>query len=230
MNFLRKLIFLATLIAPLSTNTVFGQTTAVKVDANDAASKAILDKVKKQYEGYTSFESSLKVESKNAEDPKPEVLSGKIYQQGDNFRAEMGKNFMMGNGKIIWIKAENNVQIKSATSKDADELMTPKTLIRMYEKKEFTFSVTGEGAEGWSKKATIITGKPNKRNGTYTKIVIVIDQKTNHIVSVTAFDSHQTRTKVTLDPPVLNQKYNASMFTFDKTKYPNVKVVDLRTD
>ena len=230
MSFLRKLLVMAIFIAPLSINTVFGQPTAAKSDATDAASKAILDKVKKQYDGYGSLESSFKVEYKTAEKTKPVTVSGKIFQQGDSFRAETGKDFTMGNGKIVWQKVENTVQINNANSKDAEGLMTPKTLIRMYEKKEFTFGVTGESAEGWSKKASIITGKPNKRNSDFTKIVIAIDQKTNHIVSVTAFDKFQSRTKVNLEQPVLNQKYNASMFVFDKTKYPSVKVVDLRTD
>ena len=107
MNFLRKLILLAILFAPLSTSTVFGQPTSTKTDATDPAAKALLDKVKKQYDGYMSLESSFKVEYKLAEQPKPEIMSGKIYQQGDSFKAEMGKDFVIGNGKIIWQKVEN---------------------------------------------------------------------------------------------------------------------------
>ena len=218
------------LFAPLSITTIKAQPTAVKTDVTDAKAKLLLDKVKKQYDGYRSFESTFKVEYKFAEQPKAEVTTGKIYQQGENFRAEMGKDFVMSNGKIIWQKSGNAVQIKSASSKDADDLMTPKTLIRMYEKKEFTFAVTGETSEGWSKKATVLTGKPTKRSGEFTKIIIVIDQKTNHIVSVTAFGRDQTRSKISLDSPVLNQKYNESIFNFDKSKYPGVKVQDLRVD
>lgn len=230
MEFLRKLLILSLLLAPLSMGTILAQPTAVKTDVTDAKAKALLDKVKKQYDGYSALESNFKVEYKLAEQPKSETMSGKIYQQGDNFRAEMGKDFVIGNGKIIWQKAENVVQIKSASSKDADDLMTPKSLMRMYEKKEFSFGVTGEAAEGWSKKATILTGKPNNRRSEFTKITIAIDQKTNHIVSVTAFGRDQSRSKVTLEPPVLNQNYNASMFTFDKSKYPGVKIQDLRVD
>jgi outer membrane lipoprotein-sorting protein len=230
MEFLRKLLILTIFLAPLSRTTISAQPSAVKTDVTDAKSKALLDKVKKQYDAYSAMESVFKVEFKAAENPKPEIMSGKLYQQGENFRAEMGKDFVMSNGKIIWQKAENIVQIKSASSKDADDLMTPKTLIRMYEKKEFSFGVTGEAAEGWSKKATILTGKPNKRTSDFTKIVIAIDQKTNHIVSVTAFDRSQSRSKVTIEQPVVNKKYDASLFNFDKSKYPGVKVQDLRTD
>lgn len=231
MKFLRKLSIFILLFAPLSMTIVRAQPTAVKADLTDAKAKSLLDKVKKQYDGYASLESNFKIEYKLAEQPKPEIMSGKIYQKGSSFRAEMGKDFVIGNGQIIWQKAGNAVQIKNASSKDADDIMTPKTLIRMYEKKEFTFGVTGESAEGWSKKATILTGKPtNRRIGEFTKIVLAIDQKTNHIVSVTAFGKDQSRSKVSLEPPVLNQQYNDSMFNFDKSKYPGVKVQDLRVD
>ena len=230
MKFLRKLSIFILLFAPLSMTIIRAQPTAVKADLTDAKAKSLLDKVKKQYDGYASLESNFKIEYKLAEQPKPEIMSGKIYQKGSSFRAEMGKDFVIGNGQIIWQKAGNAVQIKSASSKDADDLMTPKTLIRMYEKKEFTFGVTGESAEGWSKKATILTGKPTNRRSEFTKIVLAIDQKTNHIVSVTAFGKDQSRSKVSLEPPVLNQKYNDSMFNFDKSKYPGVKVQDLRVD
>jgi outer membrane lipoprotein carrier protein len=230
MKFLRKLSILTLLLAPLSITTTWAQPNAVKADPTDAKSKVLLDKVKKQYNGYGSLESIFKVEVKLAEQSKSEVVKGKVYQKGDNFRAEMGSDFVIGNGKVIWQKSGNAVQIKSASGKDADDLITPNTLIRMYEKKEFTFGITGEGAEGWSKKATILTGKPSKRSSEFTKITLVIDQSTSHIVSVTAFGRDQSRSKVTLEPPVLNQKYSDALFTFDKSKYPGIKVQDLRVD
>ena len=230
MKFLRNLLALTFFFAPLSITTIVAQPTSVKAEPTDVKAKALLDKVKKQYDGYGSLESNFKIEYKLAEQPKPEIMSGKVYQQGDNFRAEMGKDFVMGNGQMIWQKTGNTVQIKSASGKDADDLMTPKTLLRMYEKKEFIFGITGESAEGWSKKATILTGKPTNRRGEFTKIVLAIDQKTNNIVSVTAFGRDQSRSKVSLESPSINQKYSASMFNFDKSKYPGVKVEDLRID
>ncbi|MBL7815309.1 MAG: outer membrane lipoprotein carrier protein LolA [Saprospiraceae bacterium] len=229
MKFLRKLLIPLFILAPLSISTLIAQPMAVKTDMTDAKAKSILDKVKKQYDGYSSLESNFKVEYKLAEQPKPNVMTGKVYQQGESFRAEMGKDFAMSNGRILWQKSGNAVQIKNANSKDANDLMTPKTLMRMYEKNEFSFGITGESAEGWSKKAIILTGKPNKRSE-FTKIVIAIDQKTNHIVSVTAFERDQSRSKVILEPPVLNQKYADTMFNFDKSKYPGVKIQDLRVD
>ncbi len=229
MKFLRNILVLTLFFTPLSITMIEAQPTSVNSET-DPKAKILLDKVKKQYDGYGSLESNFKLEYKLAEQPKPETMSGKVYQQGDNFRAEMGKDFVIGNGDMIWQKSGNTVQIKSANSKDVDDLMTPKTLLRMYEKKAFIFGITGESAEGWSKKATILTGKPTNRRSEFTKIVLAIDQKTNNIVSVTAFGRDQSRSKVTLEPPVVNHNYNVSMFNFDKSKYPGVKVEDLRID
>jgi outer membrane lipoprotein carrier protein len=70
----------------------------------------------------------------------------------------------------------------------------------------------------------------NNRRSDYTKIEIAIDQKTNYIVSVTAFGRDQSRFKLTMDPPATNQKQDTTKFVFDKSKYPAVKVEDLRVD
>ncbi len=230
MKFLSKLLIFTLFFAPLSTATILAQPSSVNASATDSKANTLLDKVKKQYDSYTSLESKFKLEFKLAEQPKAEIISGKVYQQGDNFRAEMGNDFVIGNGQNIWQKSGKSVQLKCANSKDADELMTPKTLIRMYEKKEFVFGITGASAEGWSKKATILTGKPTNRRSEFTKIVLAIDQKTNHIVSVTAFGRDQSRSKVSIDAPSVNQKYNSSMFNFDKSQFPDVKMQDLRID
>ena len=104
MEFLRKLLILTIFLTPLSMGTVLAQPTTVKADVTDAKAKALLDKVKRLYDGYTTFESNFKVENKLAEQSKPEIMTGKIYQQGEYFRAEFGKDFIMGNGKIIWQK------------------------------------------------------------------------------------------------------------------------------
>ena len=237
MEFLRKQMRLIAFLVPLSIGVFFNknnasaQPTAVKTEVSDPKAKALLDKVKKQYEGYSTLETKYKLEVKAAEQPKPDVQSGKMTQQGERYRVDIDKDFIIGDGKIIWRKAGNIVQIMNTDGKSKSEFLSPKELIKIYEKKEYVSGITGERAEGWSPKATIITLKPvNNRRGDYTKIEIAIDQKTSKIVSATAIDKFQTRMKVSMDAPITNQKLDASKFIFDKSKYPGIKVEDLRTD
>ena len=236
MEFLRKQMQLIAFLAPLSIGVFFdinnasAQPTAVKTEVSDPKAKALLDKVKKQYEGYSTLETKYKLEVKAAEQPKPDVQSGKMTQQGERYRVDIDKDFIIGDGKITWQKAGNVVRIDNV-SKSKSEFFSPKELIKIYERKEYVSGITGERAEGWSPKATIITLKPtNSRRGDYTKIEIAIDQKTSNIVSAMAIDKFQTHIKVSMDAPITNQKLDASKFIFDKSKYPGIKVEDLRTD
>jgi outer membrane lipoprotein carrier protein len=239
MEFLRKQFSNFSPLHPLSICFIFSltvlsaQPTAVKTDVTDPKAKAFLDKVKKQYEGYATLEMKFKLETKMAEQPKADVESGKIAQQGDRYRVDMDKdkNFIISDGKIIWQRTGNLVRIMNASGKAGNELLSPKDLMKIYEKKDYAFGITGERAEAWSGKATVVTLKPvNNRRSDYTKIEIAIDQKTNHIVSVTAFSRDQSRYKLTMDPPATNQKQDINKFVFDKSKYPGVKVEDLRID
>ena len=215
---------------PLSISTVLAQPTATKTEANDPKAKALLDKIEKQYNGATTLESDFKLEVKLAEQPKADVQQGKIYQSGDRYRVDMGKNFVVSDGKTVWLKMDNTVQMKNASSKSANELLSPKDLLKTIKSKEFSYGMTGESVETWSKKASLITFKSNKRNGEYTKIVVTVDQKTNYVVSAQAYGRDGGRYKLSLGQPTAGAKYDDAKFTFDKSKFPNLKVEDLRVD
>lgn len=237
MKFLRKHFINISSWHPLSMcffltlNMLSAQPLAVKTDVADPKTKVFLDKVKKQYEGYSTLETKFKLETKFAEQPKADVQSGKYTQQGDRSRVDMDKDFIISDGKIIWHKTGNIVRITNAGGKSGSAFLSPKDLIKIYEKKEYAYGITAERLEGWSSKATIVTLKPvNNRRSDYTKIEMAVDQKTNYIVSVTFFGRDQSRSKLTMEQPATNQKQDTDKFVFDKSKYPGVKVEDLRVD
>jgi outer membrane lipoprotein carrier protein len=213
----------------LLTHFTYAQATAVKTETSDPKAKALLDKVKKQYEGYNSLETNFTLTLKMAEQTKEDVQKGKMIQEKDKFRIEMGKQLVISDGKIVWQKVDNNVQIKNATDKSSSEVLSIKDLMATYDKK-FIWGIVGETTEGWSKKAMTLVGKPIDRRNEYSKIQITIDQKTNQVISMTAFGKDQSRYKLSMEAPVTNKQYAATLFTFDKSKYPNVKIVDLRED
>jgi outer membrane lipoprotein carrier protein len=207
------------------------QSGAVKSEISDPKAKALLDKVKALYESFQTLESNFSLAIKLAEQNKEESQKGKFYQEGEKTRTEMNnKQLIISDGKTLWFKMDNTVRITNATSKGTSGFMSPKDLITLYQKNDYIFAISGEAAEGWSKKATIVTFKPVNRKGDYTQIKVAIDQKTNNVVSFTAFGKDQSRVKISIDQPATNKKYAADFFTFEKSKYPNVKVEDLRID
>ena len=224
--FIRKFILFALLgFLPLSISLAQSKT-----EASDPKAKALLEKVKKLYESYESIESSFTLSLKMAEQAKEEVQKGKICQQGEKYRVDMGKQTVWGDAKIIWLKVDNTVQIMNSSGKNTSQMMSMKDLMSIYEKKDYVYTIMGESTEGWSKKATLITFKPTNRKGDYTQIRVAIDQKTNQVVSITTFGKDQSRYKLSIEQPTTNKKYAADFFTFDKSKFPNAKIEDLRVD
>jgi outer membrane lipoprotein carrier protein len=209
-------------------NNASAQTT--KAETSDPKAKTLLDKVKKVYDGFQTLESGFTLTIKLAEQPKEEVQKGKFYQEGAKYKAETGKDFIISDGKVIWQKNNNTVYINDASSKGSGSFLSPKDLIKLYEGKDYIYTISGEAKDGWSTKATIITFKPVGRKGDFTQLKVAIDQNTNMVTSITAFGKDQSRYKVTIEQPVTNKKYATSFFAFDKAKYPNIKVEDLRTD
>jgi outer membrane lipoprotein carrier protein len=229
MRHLRKFSILT--IALLFSTFIMSAQSAAKGETSDPKAKALLDKVKALYESFQTLESNFSLSIKLAEQNKEESQKGKFYQEGQKTRMEMNnKQLMISDGKTLWFKMDNTVRITNATSKGTAEFMSPRDLINLYQKNDYIFAISGEAAEGWSKKSTIVTFKPANRKGDYTQIKVAIDQKTNNVVSFTAFGKDQSRVKISIDQPATNKKYAADFFTFEKSKYPNVKVEDLRID
>jgi outer membrane lipoprotein-sorting protein len=230
-NQLKRLSIVLVVFVSVSLIPVFAQKPmTIKSEGNDLKAKAMLDKAKKHYESY-AWDGTFKLEIKLAEQTKPEIQTGKYYQQGEKYRAEMGKDFIVSDGKLVWTKRDNTVRITNATDNSkSGSIMSPKDLIKIYEKSDYTYGITGERTENWSKKATVITFKPNNRRSEYTKIEFAIDQKTNYVVSVKFFDRDQSHSKFNLDPPIIKTVQDATLFSFDKSKYAHIKVEDMRED
>lgn len=227
---IRKSILYLIVFIALPLSYLDAQVGASKPEASDPKAKAILDKVKKQYDGYKTIETAFVLTIKQAESKKEEVQKGKLYQEGTKFRAEMGGHMLLGDGNTIWHKEGNTVSITTASKKGSDNFISPKDLLEIYQGKDYLYTVYGETAEGWSKKATVINFKPTNRRSEFTQIRVLIDAQSNQIVSATAFGRDQSRTKLAFEQPLVNKKYATDFFTFDKSKYPNVKIEDLRTD
>ena len=213
----------------LGSLTATAQPSATRSEANDPKAKALLEKVEKLYSSFGSLESSFTL-TLSIPKQKGEIQKGTMWQQGDKFRVEMNKQLIISDGKSVWTKSGNKCQIRNLSSKASDNLMSPRDLMRIYRGKEFTYAVLSEGAEGWSSKATTVIFKPNKRNSEYTQIRVVIDQKTNYIVSMAAYGRDQSRYTLSLNKPQANVKIAANKFTFNAAEFPGVKVEDLRID
>jgi outer membrane lipoprotein-sorting protein len=203
---------------------------AAPAEKNDPEAKKILDKIRKKYESYKSLEAtfSLKIELPGK---KEETQKGTIAQEGDKkFRLDMDDQIIVSDGTTTWVylKKNNEVQINDADPKDSENgFLTPKSLLKRYQKGDYTYAVTEKTTEN-SKLLTHIEFKPNDKKSEYSKLRVSVDEKASSIQSVKAFGKDGSRYTFSISKLTPNKKFAADHFTFDTKKYPGVKVEDLR--
>jgi outer membrane lipoprotein carrier protein len=222
-------IFLSALIMGLVAQTALAQSPP-KPESNDPGAKALLDKVRKKYEGYKTIEAAFALTIELPGQPK-EVQRGTISQDGNKFRLDMTDQVIVSDGQSTWIylKKNNEVQINKADPGDMSEsgFMTPKDLLKRYEKGDFIYSTVDPTTEN-GKSVTNIEFKPKDKKSEFSKLRLAIEEKTLTIVSIKAFAKDGSRYTFGISKLSPNKKFASGHFTFDVKKYPGVKVEDLR--
>lgn len=223
---MKKSVLLLLLSLPFALN-VFAQTPA-SVEKNDPEAKKVLDKIRKKYDAYKSVEAAFTLTIEVPNKPK-EVQTGTIGQAGEKFRLDMDQQVIVSDAKTTWVYLKNNneVQINDAEPGGSSDFLTPKELLRRYEKGDFLYAITEKTTVG-GKLLTHIEFKPKNANSEYSKLRVSVDEKALTIESIKAFakDGSRYTFKITRLSP--NKTFAADHFTFDPKKYPGVRVEDLR--
>ena len=203
------------------------QTTAAP-EKSDPEARKILDRVRKKYDGYKTLEATFTLTIEVTAQPK-EVQNGSVGQQGNKFRLDMDQQIIVSDGKTTWVylKKNNEIQINDTDPNDANGFLTPKDLLRRYEKGDYLFAVTDKIAEK-GRVLTQIEFKPKDKNSEYFKIRVSIDEKAGTIESIKAFAKDGSRYTFQVTRLSPNKTFNSSYFQLDPAKYPGVHVEDLR--
>lgn len=222
--------FIPTLLLAIFTWSLQAQTVKPAApEQSGAEAKKVLDRIRKKYEGYKSFEAAFTLTIEVPEQPK-EVQKGVIGQAGDQFRLEMPDQVIVDNTKTTWVylKKNNEVQINDSEPSSADAgFLTPKELLRRYQKGDFLYDIVDKVSDG-ARVLTLIEFKPVDRKSEYSKLRIAIDEKAGTIQYIKAFEKVGTRYTFTVTRFSPNKALAADYFTFDPKKYPGVRVEDLR--
>lgn len=206
----------------------FAQNTEQQVELSDPQAQKIFENVRAKYDEYQSMKVEVSIEIEVPEQP---VIKqkGVLIQKQENYQLELEDQLHICNGKELWLylKEKNEVQIHEVGDGD-DALLTPKDLLKFYERTDYISALTNEYSK---KNRTVqqIEMKPAERGGDILKFRVEIYKKTSEIVSIKAFFADGVRYNVYVDkltpsPEVLPD------FVFNPKKYPGVNVEDLRID
>ena len=197
---------------------VFSQT-------RDAKAIALLDEVSAKTKSYKSIRADFSYSMENKQAKINEVKTGTLTLSGDKYRLKAAGQEVFCDGKMIWtyLKESNEVQINDLDNKD--EALTPSKLLSSYNASYKSRILKDRSATDPNE--TTIELIPNIIKN-FTKAILVVDQVKKQVKSFMLYDKNGNIftyriTKYQTDLPV-----TAADFTFDKSKFPGVEIIDMR--
>lgn len=188
----------------------------------DAKAQQILKEVSTKYKSYKSLSATFKLTLMDQKTKKSDIQNGSITLKGNMFNLTMVDQLVMSDSKVTWtyLKESNEVQINEAkTNTDA---ISPTNIFTMYEhgyKQKYVAD---------KKAFHLIELFPEDAKKNYFKIQLEINKKDKYVQAARVFDKNGNIYTYAIVKFIPNAATTDDMFSFNKTKYPGVEVVDLR--
>lgn len=214
---MKKILFYS--LAMLVSVSVFAQ--------KDKKATAILDLMSKKYAKMKSFNASFTYGIEGANAKLIESYKGNVTVKGLKFKLNMAGQEVFNNGKEIYtyVKETNEVNITDFNPNDNSDL-SPTKIYSIY-KKGYKYMFLEEVKEG-SNFYEVIELSPESKESKVAKVQIKIDKKDKSVKSWKVWDKNGKRQVFRMDKFTPNVPASDVQFSFDKKKYPDVEVVDLR--
>ncbi len=192
-----------------------------KKESSDPDAAKILKKLKDKYTAFSALYSEYVLTIDNRETK--ETQNGKITQKGNKFNVDNNGNQIICDGITLWMYIKNNNVVQINNYEEDEDPMSPGRIMKLYEaENDFVYAITNED----DAKAEI-EFKPLKKDEDFFKIRIQVDKVKNEVKYIKVFAKDGTT--YTLDiKTIRTTSTDDSIFTFNKSKYPGVKVEDLR--
>jgi outer membrane lipoprotein carrier protein len=194
----------------------------------DPEAQRVLDKVSKKYEAYKSIEATFALKIEIPEEPIDEQ-TGKIKQQGEKYNVDLSSYSMICDGENFWVHNKRNkeVQLNDPPEEDDDEMMAPQDFYNFYKKGKYLYALTNAIVEK-GVPLLQIEFKPLEGDSEYSKIRMTIEKKTSAVKRIKVFSKDGSRFTLEIQNFKANKKFTIADFTFDKEKFPDAHIEELR--
>lgn len=199
--------------------------TTLSVTAQDAKAKGILDKVSAQTKEYKTVTVDFTV-TISSPDNSPIKQKGKAYMKGDKYYLSMPDQEIFCNGAKVWtyIKDDNECYV-SEVDEDDEDVIRPSELLTIWEK-GFTYKYSKELTYAGKACHEIYLYPKDKKSSKYHTVIVRIDKTKNEVVYAYIKGKDGVNMKYNLTKLVKNTTIADSKFTFVKSKYPGVDVIE----
>jgi outer membrane lipoprotein-sorting protein len=192
----------------------------------DTKAKAILDKVSETTKTYKSITAEFTFTMQNQAANINETKKGNIIIQKEKYKLTLQGIEIFNDGKTQWtyMHDASEVNITNPDNEDPNTL-NPATVFTIYEK-GYKYHYLGEGSQNGAQTQKIELIPTEERD--FSKVIIEINKNNNQIVSAQMIGKDGNIYLITVNKFTTDKSYPENTFTFDKSKFPGVDVVDMR--
>lgn len=218
------LLFFSTILTAL---VGFSQT-GDKPVSSDPAAKKILDEVSAKFKTYKAVQAAFVLKNEDAKGKVLDTKKGTVYMKGSKYKVSLvGGAEIFCDGANVWTFDKTSNEVTITKLEGSASMITPQKLFTNFYDKDFLYKLNGEKKEG-TKTVVEIEMTPNDKTKAFHKVYLLIDKTAKTIASTRILDKSGTRITYTVTSLNGNAALTDAIFTFDKSKYPGVEVVDLR--
>ncbi len=191
---------------------------------NDPQAEKLLNKVWEKFQSYKTVQVEFEYELYNPEARVKQNTNGRVFIQGNKYRAEYMGMTDIFDGKKRYLIVPENKEINIFTPED-DEEITPASLFKFF-KKGYRYKMDILQNAG-GRKIRYIKLFPIKDDNEIDYVLLGIDTKTYHIYKAIIVQKDKTRITIYIKKFKPNVPLGAKEFVFDKTRYPGYMINDL---
>ncbi len=152
---------------------------------------------------------------------------GVIQLQGEKFVLTTEEAVTWFDGKTQWsyLNDAEEVNISHPTTEELQSI-NPYAVLSLYQQGYTHQLGTTSLYAGKAVYEVILTATDRRKDP--TKLVLYIDRQNYHPLYIQLWQRDQTWSEIVLTDYRTGQKFSDSIFTFDRKRYPNAEVIDLR--
>ena len=195
---------------------------------SDKQADKLLDLISKRYKNFKTIKADFVYGIESKVDKQSEKQKGTLYVKGNKFRLDIAGQLIICDNSTLWTYSKEINEVQVSAYKPKENAIRIEDIFTMYNK-GFLYKIEDERKEGNKDMVVVeLTPKDKKRN--FFKVKVTIDKTNQTILKSVVFDKNSNVHTYTITNQYPNVKLEEKFFTFDKTKYPGVEVIDLRND
>ncbi len=199
----------------------------VMAQKNDPAAKQVLDAVSNKFKTFNSVQAGFTYKVEDAKGKAMSTKKGNVSMKGNKYKVSFGGQEIFSDGNTVWNYDKNSNEVTINNVDASGSALTPQKLFTNFYDNDFLYLLNGEKKIA-GKTMQEIEMTPTDKSKPFHKVYLQVDKAAKTIYSTKVLENGGNRYTYTVSNMKTNAALTDKQFTFDKSKYPGVEVVDLR--